>query len=1062
MKGFKARNNKMSRYFNGQRENYNKGGDVGDGRAQGKGRFSRNGKFPRGGRFGRSGKGEGPVKLEEVCEYLVNISYILNEKYEKYFVYELKEENLKKGNKFFEDINLNFSYTLEEDISILIKIQEEIKDNIKELTNERKFSKIVEKLIFYCFFLLKYNEKNVKNDEISIKCIEIYNLFFFTFIPHFIDLANGSYSSHVVQTALCVFCYFNKYEEKYIEEIKKKNNNYESLFTCFTEICNIVVENIFSLLFHKSGTHVLRSFLYGLGGYLNINVSHISFRKSKSRNSISKKELKYIDKSYHSKRINNLFHQYIGQITKSISEEIAHPTVSLKFKNLLYQYIFYDSEEGGDRGGDRGDGRGGDRGDIYMAESRNQHFICPLLYNTYSVPALGVLCDVLKSNNVKCDDMLSEIFLIERTKRYYIYKTRDNCVCFEECPLKQLLDTLIKLDTSSIIIEKLLKMKSEHIFYVFNVYILKNINRLICDNAYSNLVMYNYLTLEYITEEMFDLIMKKVNINMIIQRQKFNVLKCLFDLSQCYKTNCKFLLGALLRNLGIDGGRSNNDDDNTTGDRIKFMWVCILCMCRYDDLHPIVRDSFREAKMKMVGVDVEGEQMVDVDVEGEQMVDVDMEGEQMVDVDMEGEQMVENKNGNVELNRNNDTHPNLNNYNFYNYMKIDSYGHSILSHILSFPKESKIPVTNSFKHFCNFLKIVCTNKPSHRDMENYKKFLSFFSNHRKNAENGENGEDAGNVDGKVEDAENAGNVEDAYTRIEQNSIAKAHKASEVEGNCGDTVKDTRKTDKKTKPFVRKNIELRRNILLYFCCDKNLSLLCEKIVYTFNIINEKYLKQFILLFKNEYKNIASNPVGAHTIITFFKLSSHDVKKKILNSLIECNINIYNNYLQNFMKLKLYKKTMTLNMNSKKYLKAKKLFEDILLSNEEKNDTSVYDSQQVEEDPQGGQVVSGEASGGSLVKGVLQEREKKKEKKEKKKEKKEKKEKAEKVENAEKAEKKQEKSEDRTSVERATDAQKDDEFMNVISDFIKNSKRKKRKRKEEKERIEKVLKKSEKCP
>ncbi|SBT37354.1 hypothetical protein, conserved [Plasmodium ovale wallikeri] len=962
MKGFKARNNKMSRYFNGQRENYNKGGDVGDGRAQGKGRFSRNGKFPRGGRFGRSGKGEGPVKLEEVCEYLVNISYILNEKYEKYFVYELKEENLKKGNKFFEDINLNFSYTLEEDISILIKIQEEIKDNIKELTNERKFSKIVEKLIFYCFFLLKYNEKNVKNDEISIKCIEIYNLFFFTFIPHFIDLANGSYSSHVVQTALCVFCYFNKYEEKYIEEIKKKNNNYESLFTCFTEICNIVVENIFSLLFHKSGTHVLRSFLYGLGGYLNINVSHISFRKSKSRNSISKKELKYIDKSYHSKRINNLFHQYIGQITKSISEEIAHPTVSLKFKNLLYQYIFYDSEEGGDRGGDRGDGRGGDRGDIYMAESRNQHFICPLLYNTYSVPALGVLCDVLKSNNVKCDDMLSEIFLIERTKRYYIYKTRDNCVCFEECPLKQLLDTLIKLDTSSIIIEKLLKMKSEHIFYVFNVYILKNINRLICDNAYSNLVMYNYLTLEYITEEMFDLIMKKVNINMIIQRQKFNVLKCLFDLSQCYKTNCKFLLGALLRNLGIDGGRSNNDDDNTTGDRIKFMWVCILCMCRYDDLHPIVRDSFREAKMKMVGVDVEGEQMVDVDVEGEQMVDVDMEGEQMVDVDMEGEQMVdvdmegeqmvENKNGNVELNRNNDTHPNLNNYNFYNYMKIDSYGHSILSHILSFPKESKIPVTNSFKHFCNFLKIVCTNKPSHRDMENYKKFLSFFSNHRKNAENGENGEDAGNVDGKVEDAENAGNVEDAYTRIEQNSIAKAHKASEVEGNCGDT--------------------------------------------------------------------------------------------------------------NFMKLKLYKKTMTLNMNSKKYLKAKKLFEDILLSNEEKNDTSVYDSQQVEEDPQGGQVVSGEASGGSLVKGVLQEREKKKEKKEKKKEKKEKKEKAEKVENAEKAEKKQEKSEDRTSVERATDAQKDDEFMNVISDFIKNSKRKKRKRKEEKERIEKVLKKSEKCP
>ncbi|CRH00684.1 conserved Plasmodium protein, unknown function [Plasmodium relictum] len=966
--------------------------------------------------------------VNEISEYLINISYILNEKYEKYFVYELREENLKKGNKLFNKINLEDSYDLEDDISILIKIKDEIKKNENELLNQRKCSKIMEKLIFYCFFLLKYNEKNVVNKDISIQCLEIYNHFFKITLNNFINLATSDYASHFLQTIICVFTFFNKYEEKYLEEINKNNSKYNKISTYFTEVCNIIVENIFTLIFDKCATHVLRSFLYSLGGYLNINISNISFRKSKARKGNSKNELKYIDKSYD----NSTFYDYIYKITEKITEEIVNPKVSLNFKNLLYQYIFYDNQKEKEHNDEK-----------YKMESSNQYFICPLLYNTYSVPTLATLFEILKDKNVECDKLIYEFFLIEKTKKYYADKTRKNAKCYDESPLKQLLDILIKLDNSSIMIEKLLKVNNEHIFYVYNVYIIKNINDLICNNAYSNMVLYNYLNFEYITEEMFDLLIKNIEIENIIKNKKYNILKCLFDLSQCYKTNCKFLFNSLIKYLNLDNNNNN-----------KFMWLSILCMCNCNDFHPLVLDIFNNKESKIFN----------------------------------GENTKENyfDNNKIDLNFNSsDKFFNLNNYNFYNYIKIDINGYYILSYILSFPKESIIPLINSFKHFCNFLRIVNQNKPNETDIDNYNKFCEIFLYKNESNTNNDNINSYKNVE-----FNNEVNINDEKL----NNYTNQNNYNNINNNNFNNQNDLN-NQRKIKPFVRKNAEIRGNILLYFSCDKNLSILCEKIAHTFNLINEKYLRNFILLFKNEYKNIASNYIGAHSIVTFFKLGSNDIKKKILDELIENDINIYNNYIKNFMKLKEYKKTKTINTNNKKYLKAKKLFEDILISKEKKgiennhneereNETDNNENKDINleniaenktyktknnSEKNTDNNINADATEVSKFPELLD----KKKKKNKEKKKKKKREENNKNENNKKYDiiehtninKENNDNLDNNCIILKSEKNKsekiknieDKEFMNVISDFIQNSKKKTRKRKKEKEKIEEVLKK-----
>ncbi|SCM24122.1 conserved Plasmodium protein, unknown function [Plasmodium chabaudi chabaudi] len=903
--------------------------------------------------------------VEEICEYLINISYILNEKYEKYFVYELKEENIKKGYKAFGDINLDDSYNIEDDICILVKITEEIKYNEKALVRTKKCSKILEKLIYYCFFLLKYNEKNVKNNDISIECIEIYNNFFKMVYSNFNELAVCEYASHFVQTVLCVYIFFNKYEEKYIEDINKKNNNYKKISYYFKEIANNIIDNIFFLIFDKCGTHILRSFLYSLGGYLNINISNITFRKSKVRNSMSKGELKYVKKNYMNDgdaiNVNGkggnttFFFECCRKIIDKIKDEIINPNESQKFKNILYQYIFYEDLKKGEEINPN---------DRYLIESQNQHLICPLLYNTYSVPALVILFELLKDKKVECSDLISEIFLIKKTKKYYIDKSCGKNKYFEESPLKQLLDLLIKLDSSSIMIENILKINNEHTFYVFNTYILKNINKLICDNAYSCLVIYNYLSFEYITEEMYDLLIKKIDIDIIIKKKKFNILKCLFDLSQCYKRNCKFLMNSLLKNLGLTSESANSEKKNFTPDgasSTKFIWLCILCMCNYNDLSPLVLNIFGNSNQKK-------QEIEDDNIENEQTYS--------------------------DNHHDNNSMGTLNNYNFYNHIKIDTNGYYILLHILSFPKESITPVINSFKHFCNFLKLVYNNKPSDSDIDNYNSFLEAFSNNNN-----------GNNDGK-NSRKNSLNYEDGNNYYNNSN-----------GN---------RNENKVKPFKRKNAELRGNILLYFCCDKNLSILCEKIGNTFNLLNEKYLKLFILLFKNEYKNIAINHIGAHVVVTFFKLGNDQIKKSILDSLIENDINMYNNFIKNFMKLKEYKKTKTINTNTTKYLKAKKMFENILIS-KEKEDSGNGLVQELDDQEQLKSDDNNEHSN-------LEE-----------------------FENGEDGSLTDSDEED----ENEKKSDKEDEFMNVISGFIKDSKKKSRKRKKEKDKIDNVLNKSVKC-
>ncbi|CDU19133.1 conserved Plasmodium protein, unknown function [Plasmodium yoelii] len=912
--------------------------------------------------------------LEEISEYLINISYILNEKYEKYFVYELKEENVKKGYKVFGDINLDDSYNIEDDICILVKIKDEIKYNEKALVRTKKCSKILEKLIYYCFFLLKYNEKNVKNNDISIECIEIYNNFFKMVYSNFDELAVCEYASHFVQTVLCVYIFFNKYEEKYIEDINKKNNDYKKISYYFKEIGNNIIENIFFLIFDKCGTHILRSFLYSLGGYLNINISNITFRKSKVRNSMSKGELKYVNKNYmNDNDVSNLngkgdnttfFFECCKKIIDKIKDEIVNPNESQKFKNILYQYIFYEDIKKGEEINSN---------DKYLIESQNQYLISPLLYNTYSVPALVILFELFKDKKVECSDLISEIFLIKKTKKYYIDKTCEKNICFEESPLKQLLDLLIKLDSSSIMIENILKINNEHTFYVFNTYILKNINKLICDNPYSCLVIYNYLSFEYITEEMYDLLIKQIDIDIIINKKKFNILKSLFDLSQCYKRNCKFLVNSLLKNLSLIAESANSEKKSFTPESInntKFIWLCILCMCNYNDLSPLVLNIFGNSNPKKQEIEND-------DIENEEAY-----------------------NGDQHDNNNMGT---LNNYNFYNHIKIDTNGYYILLHILSFPKESIIPIINSFKHFCNFLKIVYNNKPSNNDINNYNSFLDAFSNNNNN-NNGKN----------------------RLSYEEGNHINDNHQHEKIiKNNSGNNYYNNlngNKNENKIKPFIRKNAELRGNILLYFCCDKNLSILCEKIGNTFNLLNEKYLKQFILLFKNEYKNIAINHIGAHVVVTFFKLGNDQIKKSILDSLIENDINMYNNFIKNFMKLKEYKKTKTINTNTKKYLKAKKMFENILIS-KEKDD-----------------------SGNGLIQELDQMNNDKKENTSDKEEK-------------NTSDKEEKNTSDKEDEKNKSD--KEDEFMNVISEFIKDSKKKSRKRKKEKDKIDKAINKSVKC-
>ncbi|KEG02448.1 conserved Plasmodium protein, unknown function [Plasmodium vinckei vinckei] len=890
--------------------------------------------------------------VEEISEYIINISYILNEKYEKYFVYELKEENIKKGYKVFGDINLDDSYNIEDDICILVKIKDEIKYNEKALVKTVKCSKILEKLIYYCFFLLKYNEKNVKNNDISIECIEIYNNFFKIVYSDFIELAVCKYASHFVQTVLCLYTFFRRYEEKYIEDINKKNNDYKKISYYFKKIGNNIVDNLFFLIFDTCGTHILRSFLYSLGGYLNININNISFRKSKIRNSMSKTELKYVSKNYmKDDDVNNIndkddntsfFFECCRKIIDKIKDEIINPNESQKFKNILYQYIFYENVKNEEEINPN---------DKYLVESQNQHLICPLLYNTYSVPALVILFELLKDKKVECDDLISEIFLIKKTKKYYIDKYSKKNQHFEESPLKQLLDILIKLDSSSIMIENILKINSEHTFYVFNTYILKNINQLICDNAYSCLVMYNYLSFEYITEEMYDLLIKEIDIDIIIKKKKFNILKCLFDLSQCYQRNCKLLVNSLLKNLGLifkDGNLEQKDFISDPGRATKFIWICILCMCNYNDLSPIILNIFENNNHKK-------EKIEDANIENEQTYSDN-----------------HNDNNNVGT---------LNNYNFYNHIKIDTNGYYILLNILSFPKESIMPIIHSFKRFCDFLKLVYNNKPSNSDIDNYNSFLEAFSNNNHNGENGEK-------------------------NSRKNSL------TYEEGNNYYNNSNGNKHENKVKPFRRKNVELRGNILLYFCCDKNLSILCEKIGNAFNLLNEKHLKSFILLFKNEYKNIAINHVGAHVIVTFFKIGDDQIKKSILDSLIENDINMYNNFIKNFMKLKEYKKTKTINTNTTKYLKAKKMFENILISKEEDDSRD----------------------------GLAQELDNQK-----------------RLENDE---------DDNLSgtdeeEENGKKSDKEDEFMDVISGFIKDSKKKSRKRKKEKDKIDNVLNKSVKC-
>lgn len=988
MNGFRANTNRHKwKYFN--KGNGNRNGD--------KGKF---------GRKGETYKKNEEKNVEEIMDYLINISYILNEKYEKYFVHELKEDNLKKGNKCFGAINLNYSYNVEDDICILIKIKDEIKGSEKELADQRKCSKIMEKLIYYCFFLLKYNEKDEQdvqgakdggNGIMSMQCIEIYNHFLNIICRDYIKLALSSYASHFVQTVICVYSFFKKMEDKYVEELKKRNKGYQPVCIYFKEICTVTTEKIFTLMLHKSGTHVLRSFLYSLGGYLNINISNISFRKSKVRGTSTRSELKYVDKGQSKSGKNgggdDLFYEYIDIIVQKVTEEIGNPKVSLPMKNLLYQYVFYDHGESinGANGVKQSAPRNGENhvdrtkkhigDDKYIMESQSQHFIPPLLYHTYAVPALGTLFELLKEKNVECDKLVREIFLIEKTKKYFINKTRENNKCHDESPLKQMLNILIKMDGPSIMIEKLLKMNTEPIFYVFNVYILKNINSLVCDNAYSSLVIFNYLTLENITEEMFDLLMKNVDIDLIIRRKKFNILRRLFDLSQCYQRNCKLLLSALLRWLRVGSavnagsgktdqagnGPANNTvtEDSPVGATSdgKFLWICILCMRSYQDLHPVIQKVFIEQKKK-----------------------------EPCEEDGKSDSV------------------NLNNYNFYDYIKVDTNGYYILTHILSFPKESITPVTNSFRQFCNFLKIVNGNVASQEDIDKYNNFFETFGGTHGGSENGDKGNGADFGDRPMGGGKQ---MEPEHTRTGNNYPP--HK--------GD--------GRRVKPFIRKNADLRGNILLYFACDKSLSVLCEKIAHTFNLINEKYLRNFILLFKSEYKRIASHYVGAHTIVTFFKLGTDEVKKKILDSLVEGDINVFNGYIKNFMKLKEYKKTKTISTNSKKYLKAKEMFQDILATEKEKGGEAAEDRDiQLEDEGNDNDGVdqSHEEDNGDPsdeaphLNSVDSEKEK-------------------------------------TDVEGPPASTEkpggEEDYMNLITDFIKNSKKKSRKRKKEKEKIEQVL-------
>ncbi|SOV18317.1 conserved Plasmodium protein, unknown function [Plasmodium gaboni] len=837
---------------------------------------------------------------EDIYDYIINISYILNEKYEKYLIYEMREENINKGNKAFHQINLdNTCYDIEDDICILLKVIEEIKNNEIKIFDHRKGSKIIEKLIYYCFFLLKYNEKNIKNENISLECIQAYNNLLKIVSQYFITLTLSNYGSHVIQSLLCLFPYFNKYEYLYIDKLTIKNMEYNKMYDYFKNICNVVCDNLFEIIFDRCGTHVLRSFLYSLGGYLYVNINDITFRKSKINknriknklnnkglnNNIKNSELKYVDKNFES----NIFNEYIYKIVEMISNEIEKPNISLKYKNLLYQYVYYDNNNNNihSNGNSNILDENNNSGYIsnvhnthnnmnksdnlkYIVESNSQHFICPLLYNTYSVPALVILFELLNDKNIECSCLIRQIFLINKTKLYYIEKTKekqkdDNVLSLHvESPLKQLLDILIVLDNSSIMIEKLLKIKNEETFYIFNMYILKNVNKLICENIYSNMVLYNYFTNEYISEEMFDLLIKHIDIVELIKNKKYNILKCLFFLAQWYKRNCKYLYNELIKNFHLN-------DEHKKGNSKRFIWICILCMCDYDDMPCMFKDIY--------------------------MKNVDDNSSDINEKKEKNEKLYNNNNNN-----NNNLCKNLNNYNFYNYLKIDINGYYILLYLLSFPKESITTLTNSFKYFCNFIKMVNINEPSPTDVENFQNFLENFS---------KKSEEIISLDSIRKDEDN------------------------MHGHKNDLHKNDNMNIKmnNNKPFFRKNIELRGNILLYFACDKNLSILCEKIVHTFNLLNEKYLRRFISLFKKQYDNIAKHYIGAHTIVTFFKLGNDNIKKNILDSLIQNDINVYNNYIKNFMKLKEYQKTKTITTtNNKKYLKAKKLFQDILISKE----------------------------------------------------------------------------------------------------------------------------------
>ncbi|EDL46729.1 hypothetical protein, conserved [Plasmodium vivax] len=1036
MNGFRANTNgRKWKYFN--KGNANRNGE--------KGRFDRK---------RETYKKNEAKNVEEIMDYLINISYILNEKYEKYFVHELREDNLKKGNKCFGAIHLNYSYDVEDDLCILVKIKEEIKGSEKELADHRKCSKIMEKLIYYCFFVLKYSEKEGQggHDEkegqdgqdggsgkISMQCIEIYNHFLQVICSDYLKLASSSYASHFVQTVICVYSFFRRVEEKYTEELKKRNRGYQPVGVYFKEICNVTTEKVFTLMLNKSGTHVLRSFLYSLGGYLNINISNISFRKSKVRGTSTRTELKYLDKGpskgARSAGGDDLFYEYVGVIVKKVTEEIANPKVSLPMRNLLYQYVFYDQAGGAKEsalrnGGSQGEHTEHSHGDAkYIMESQSQHFIPPLLYHTYAVPALGTLFELLKEKNVECDQLVREIFLIEKTKKYFINKTRENCKCHEESPLKQMLSILIKMDGPSIMIEKLLKMNSEPIFYVFNVYILKNINSLVCDNAYSCLVMCNYLTLEHITEEMFDLLVKNIDVDLIIRRKKFSVLRRLFDLAQCYQRNCKLLLNALLRwlhgggALAADSGRANRASDakangssngkadgssngnadgssNDAAANAKFLWICILCMRSYQDLHPALRGVFEEQKGKGP-----------CEAGGKDKLHGDRQGDRQGDHSNLNNYNLNNYNlnnynlNNYNLNNYNLNNYNLNNYNFYDHLKVDTNGYHILTHILSFPKESITPVTNSFRQFCNFLKIVNGNVASQEDVQKYNTFLQTFGGTHGGSENREEGDDAQvGDDGPIGGGKQMGGE-----------------------HTGSGNNPPKRDGTRVKPFIRKNADLRGNILLYFACDKNLSVLCEKIAHTFNLINEKYLRNFILLFKSEYRRIASHYVGAHTIVTFFKLGTDEVKKKILDALVEGDINVFNGYIKSFMKLKEYKKTKTISTNSKKYLKAKEMFQDILAVAREKGGEAVEEVGAADGDDV--DVADGEEVDVADVADASDEGEKE--------------------------------AEAKGPAASADKPGGEEDYMNLITDFIKNSKKKSRKRKKEKERIDQVLGKKAKC-